>query len=187
MNANDGLHASIAASLVVAGLSFSTTVNKTPEGNVARTFRLAYKLRGHDCVVTGYSLGVMLTAIAAVRVACPPDRLTSKRHELQDFLLEKVPMVRLSSHPYADPPGDEDVIWVEVSLPVPPGGVPIEPWLAVTPFAAVAGAVDLLAITFADVTPTIAKSFPLLVAERSEREPANVSPPTEPPDAGETA
>jgi hypothetical protein len=174
MNTNDTLHASVAASLVVANLSFSTVLAKTPEGGEARTFRLVFKIRGQDCHVIGYAGGVTLTVIAAVRVAVQPGEIVSKRHELADFIATSMPLIRLVAHPYNDTPDDENVVWVEAAIPIPPNGMAIEPWLAVTPFAAVAGAVEFLANRFAEVTPTIASSFPLRIAERSEK--ANPEP-----------
>jgi hypothetical protein len=170
MTTDDILYASIASALVAANLSFTTVVEKKPDGVDARTFLLPYIIRGHDCTLTGFVGGLTFTVLAAVRLKGPPGELTARRHELLDFLVKHQPLVRLFPHPYEDPPGDLDVVWVEVSVPVPPNGQPIDQWLAIVPVGAVLGAVELLASTFKDAEPTTAASFPMHVAARSERQ-----------------
>ena len=170
MTTDDSLHASIASALVAANLSFTTVVEKKPDGVDARTFLLPYVIRGHDCMLTGYVGGLTFTVLAAVRMKGPPGELTARRHELLDFLVKNQPLVRLFPHPYDDPPGDSNVVWVAAAVPIPPNGQPMDQWLAISPVGAVLGAVELLTSTFEDAEPTRAASFPMHVAARSERQ-----------------
>jgi hypothetical protein len=62
----------------------------------------------------------------------PPGELTARRRDLLDFLVKKQPLVRLSPHPYDDPPSDSNVVWVEAAVPIPPNGRPIDQWLAIS-------------------------------------------------------
>jgi hypothetical protein len=167
MSNNDALHASISASLVAANLAFFTGLVGSPP---RRIFRLTYKIQDSECEVTGYVGGAVLTALAPMRLVAAT--VASRRHELADVIADSLPMLRVLPHPYTMPPGDENVVWLEAAVPVPPGGEPIEPWLAISPFAAVASGADLLARRFEDVKPTTTASTPLLLSERTEGQPA---------------
>jgi|SRR5580704_6530855 hypothetical protein len=176
MTTSDNLHASIAASLVVAKLAFSTSLVHTTDGQEIRAFRLRYKVRGADCTVTGYVGGTVFTALAAIRLSTPIGELATRRHELADFIALRAPMIRLMPHPFEEPPGDENLVWIEASVPVPLDGSAIAPWLAVVPFGAVASALEILPSEFSYVSPAQAASLPLLVAGPTVEVPMNTPP-----------
>ena len=171
MTTDDGVNASIAASLVRGNMTFNTVVVDRVAEDSLRLFRLSFIVHGREFEITGYAAGAVLTAMSAMRLDMSGEAFTAKRHELADFVSERMPVVRVRRHPYAEPPGDENVIWVEASVPIPEKDRVTEgmdQMLARSPFVLVAGAVDALAEHFSGIlVPTKPSSLPFFTAERS--------------------
>lgn len=178
MTASDNLQASIAGALVSANLAFATSVGKANEGIETRLFRLNYQIGGNQCVVTGYATGAILTVIGAIRVNVPAGQFIAKWHEVADFIIARGPLIRLREHPYRDGPEDENIVWVEAGVPVPPNGAPLDPWIAIAPFIAVPAAINAIVEKFPEVQAATARSFPLIVAERGGDTPQQLDPET---------
>ena len=149
---NDYLHASIAAALVQADLTFTTVVGTSGERTVRR-FEVEFGLQKSpgQCAVTAYVVGPVLVALAPVRVRA------GRRQAIGDALVRTFPMVVLAFPDQVEQPDSEFVTgWVESTVPVPvneaqPGSpmLAIPPWLSLPPFMNVPAGVDFIVSTFA--------------------------------------
>jgi hypothetical protein len=142
---DDPLHASVAAALIQAGLSFQTSVGKTATERIVRVFQVPFDLPhgGRTCLVTAYSAGILFIAVAPLRLLT--DRPKDMRHEMMDFLITRKGLVRLRPDV-----SEADLIWVEAAVPLPSTGGPIDAFVAVAPFSAVASAVEAVRAQFPD-------------------------------------
>src|SRR5579872_4283253 len=147
---NDPLHASIAAALVQANLTFSTSVG-TAGNRPLRTFDVEFELKQSKgtCFVTAYTVGQVFAAFAPLRVR------SAKRQGIADALVLALPLVRMLLDPRSSTGEDLTTVWIEVSVPIPPtdvqstslvGAVP--PWVSLAPFMSVPAGVDFILSTF---------------------------------------
>lgn len=147
---NDVLHASIAAALVQANLQFTTAIGTVAEEPDAaqtapvRTFTLEFDFQGAGgkCQVTGYVAGPVLVVLSPVKI---PD--ASRRQEIADAIVYRMPLVRVLPAPPNHP--NQDIAWVEASVPIAPIAQLAAPgWLVVPPFMNVVGAVEHIVQTY---------------------------------------
>jgi len=149
---NDAVHASIAACLVQANLSFATLIGQSGDKPV-RVFQLEFATTptgGAPNRVTGYVAGPVLIVVAPLVLGD-----LTMRQEMADKIASRFPLVRIVPSPSAA--DDQDVVWLEASVPMPQVDVGelVPPWLVVPPFMVVGAATAFLTETY----PTLV-SFP---------------------------
>jgi hypothetical protein len=142
-------HAAVAAALVEADLVFVTSVGP---GSIAttgtRSFQLAFALANSpdQFFVTMYVSGVMLVAIAPIRVS-----RDANRQELYDAVALRGPFARL----LGPLPGAVEAprLFVEATAPLPPAGSTdeIRRWLVIPTLTAVSATVQYLITKFPNV------------------------------------
>jgi hypothetical protein len=135
---NDLLSASIAGALIQANLQFTASLGKVGELDL-RVFDLDFTLRDGRRIshLSAYVSGVVFVALAPIKI---PDQ--GRRREIAEFLVQRIPMVRLLPSPDVYP--DHDIAWVEASVPIPPNPAveAAPPWLVVPPFMLVVSAIE---------------------------------------------
>ncbi len=147
MTAHDSLHASIAAGLVEAGLTFESVLTGSGD-DVLRAFLLPYSLNDKEFTVAGYVAGSVLVAL--VPMAVPSE---ARRYQISDAIAVTMPLVRVLPNPPKHP-APSTTMWIEAAIPLSPvAGEPIPPWLASAPFRHVAAAARFVLDHFKDVTP----------------------------------
>jgi hypothetical protein len=160
---SDGLDATLAAALVQTGYSFQTSTSKTTTGAASRVFQLLFELPGGrgQYLITSYVAGWTIVALAPFRITSDPS--AAKRHEIADFLLPKVPFVRVM----ADLRGAADsanLAWLESAVPVSRQGLPVDELVVVAPINTIVSAMEALRSEFHDCT---AAAAPLTVPMRA--------------------
>jgi len=159
----DPLDAALAAALVQTGYSFQTSISKTSAGTTSRVFQLPFDLPdglGQYCI-NSYVAGSTVVALAPFRITS--DAPATKRHEIADFILPKVPFVRVMAdlRSAVDSP---NIAWLESAVPVSRQGIPVDELVIVAPVNTIVTAMEALRAEFRDCT---AAESPLTVPVRA--------------------